>query len=254
MVSGRLCRARSVRVRHGLRTRRMGVAGPAQADRGNAAGASLAWLPDHGHRLPLLLRPHPSRPGRGDHTVVRRPAPHSAARPPVSRREDARAGRAGRLHGLRRGPVDRSGCTAIRRRPSPGAGRDPRRGTDVCAGRHRHAGTRRQGRLDLADADLSPSAVGAPLPTWWALGVAVLAGLLGNLGIQLLARAYAAAEAQALGVLEFTALPWAALFGWLFFDQAVRPQVWLGALVIFAACWWVGRAERKPPAILPSPQ
>jgi len=101
---------------------------------------------------------------------------------------------------------------------------------------------------------LSPSAVGAPLPTWWALGVAVLAGLLGNLGIQLLARAYAAAEAQALGVLEFTALPWAALFGWLFFDQAVRPQVWLGALVIFAACWWVGRAERKPPAILPSPQ
>jgi hypothetical protein len=24
--------------------------------------------------------------------------------------------------------------------------------------------------------------------------------------------------------------------------------------VIFAACWWVGRAERKPPAILPTPQ
>jgi S-adenosylmethionine uptake transporter len=73
---------------------------------------------------------------------------------------------------------------------------------------------------------LSPAAVGAPPPTWWALGLAVLAGLLGNLGIQLLARAYAGAEAQALGVLEFTALPWAALFGWLFFDEAVRPQVW----------------------------
>ena len=58
----------------------------------------------------------------------------------------------------------------------------------------------------------------------------------------------------ALGVLEFTALPWATLFGWLFFDEAVRPQVWLGALVIFAACWWVGRAERKPPVILPTPQ
>jgi S-adenosylmethionine uptake transporter len=101
---------------------------------------------------------------------------------------------------------------------------------------------------------LSPAAVGAPLPTWWALGLAVLAGLLGNLGIQLLARAYAGAEAQALGVLEFTALPWAALFGWLFFDEAVRPQVWLGALVIFAACWWVGRADRKQPAIPPTPQ
>lgn len=98
---------------------------------------------------------------------------------------------------------------------------------------------------------LSPAAVGASLPTWGALSLAVLAGLLGNLGIQLLARAYASAEAQALGVLEFTALPWAALFGWMLFEEAVRPQVWLGALVIFAACWWVGRADRKPPEILP---
>src|SRR5690606_25811765 len=71
---------------------------------------------------------------------------------------------------------------------------------------------------------LSPAAVDAPLPTWPALGLAVLAGLLGNLGVQLLARAYASAEAQALGVLEFTALPWAALFGWLFFDEVARPQ------------------------------
>jgi S-adenosylmethionine uptake transporter len=98
---------------------------------------------------------------------------------------------------------------------------------------------------------LSPAAVGAPLPTAWALALAVLAGLLGNLGIQLLARAYAAAEAQALGVLEFTALPWAALFGWLFFGEAVRPQVWLGATVIFAACLWVGHVERQRPEELP---
>ena len=99
---------------------------------------------------------------------------------------------------------------------------------------------------------LSPAAVGAPLPTAWALGLAVLAGLLGNVGIQLLARAYAAAEAQALGVLEFTALPWAALFGWVFFGEAVRPQVWAGAAVIFAACWWVGRAERQRARDLPA--
>jgi len=98
---------------------------------------------------------------------------------------------------------------------------------------------------------LSPAAVDAPLPTAWALGLAGLAGLLGNLGIQLLARAYAAAEAQALGVLEFTALPWAALFGWLFFGEAVRTQVWLGATVIFAACLWVGRADRQTPGEVP---
>ena len=52
-------------------------------------------------------------------------------------------------------------------------------------------------------------------------------------------------------MLEFTALPWAALFGWLFFDEAVRPQVWVGAAVIFAACWWVGRADRQRPAEAP---
>lgn len=98
---------------------------------------------------------------------------------------------------------------------------------------------------------LSPAAIDAPLPTAGALGLAALAGLLGNLGIQLLARAYAAAEAQALGVLEFTALPWAALFGWLFFDQAVRPQVWFGGTVIFAACLWVGRADRRRSRDLP---
>ena len=73
----------------------------------------------------------------------------------------------------------------------------------------------------------------------------MLAGVLGNLGIQLLARAYAAAEAQALGVLEFTALPWAALFGWVCFGEAVRPQVWAGAAVIFGACWLVGRRSGR---------
>jgi S-adenosylmethionine uptake transporter len=101
---------------------------------------------------------------------------------------------------------------------------------------------------------LSPAAVGAPLPTAWALGLAVLTGLLGNVGIQVLARACAAAEAQALGVLEFTALPWAALFGWLCFGEAVRPHVWVGAAVIFAACWWVGRAERQRPGDVPALQ
>ena len=72
--------------------------------------------------------------------------------------------------------------------------------------------------------------------------LAVLAGLLSNVGVQLVDRAYAAAEAQALGVLEFTALPWAARFGWVFFGEAVRPQVWAGAAVIFAACL-VGRSR-----------
>jgi S-adenosylmethionine uptake transporter len=59
--------------------------------------------------------------------------------------------------------------------------------------------------------------------------------------MQLLSRAYAHVEAQTLAVVEFTALPWAALFGWVFFAEPVRVQVWAGAAIILAACLWVGR-------------
>jgi S-adenosylmethionine uptake transporter len=48
--------------------------------------------------------------------------------------------------------------------------------------------------------------------------------------------------------MEFTALPWAALFGWLFFAEPVRPQVWAGAAIILVACVWAGRATARVPA------
>jgi S-adenosylmethionine uptake transporter len=92
---------------------------------------------------------------------------------------------------------------------------------------------------------LSPAAIGAPVPDFATLGWFVLLGLLGNVGMQLLSRAYARIEAQALAVMEFTALPWAALFGWMVFSEPVRPQVWAGAAIILAACVWATRAERK---------
>jgi S-adenosylmethionine uptake transporter len=47
--------------------------------------------------------------------------------------------------------------------------------------------------------------------------------------------------------LEFTALPWAALFGWVIFSEPVRPQVWAGAGIILAACLWASRLERPAP-------
>ncbi len=92
---------------------------------------------------------------------------------------------------------------------------------------------------------LMPVALGAQLPGPAAWPWFVAAGAFGNLGIQLLARAYARVEVQVLGILEFTALPWAALFGWLLFGEAVRPQVWLGAAIILGACLWAARTERS---------
>lgn len=69
----------------------------------------------------------------------------------------------------------------------------------------------------------------------------VLAGLFGAIALQFIARAYARAEAQLLAPFEYTALFWAALFGWLFFSEPVALRTWLGAAVIAAACLWQAR-------------
>ena len=94
---------------------------------------------------------------------------------------------------------------------------------------------------------LSPAAIGAPLPDLPTLGWFVILGLIGNVGMQFLSRAYARIEAQVLSVMEFTALPWAALFGWFIFGEPVRPQVWIGAGIILAACIWATREPTLPP-------
>lgn len=96
---------------------------------------------------------------------------------------------------------------------------------------------------------LAPAAIGEAAPSWELAGWLALAGLLGNIGIQLLARAYAQVEAQVLSVLEFTGLIWAAALGWLFFGEPVRPAVWAGAAIIIAAALWAAR----PGPVTPPP-
>lgn len=70
-------------------------------------------------------------------------------------------------------------------------------------------------------------------------------GLLGNIGMQFLARAYARLESQVSAVMEFTALPWAALLGFFIFGDGVRVQTLLGAAIILAAVLLASRPETK---------
>ncbi|KAB7648954.1 DMT family transporter [Polymorphobacter fuscus] len=91
---------------------------------------------------------------------------------------------------------------------------------------------------------LSPVAIGAAPVDAVTIGWLIAMGAIGNIGMQLLSRAYAQIEAQVLAVMEFTALGWAALFGWIFFAEPVRAQIWAGALVILIACLWAGRQPR----------
>jgi S-adenosylmethionine uptake transporter len=63
----------------------------------------------------------------------------------------------------------------------------------------------------------------------------------------LLAWAYRRAETQVLVPLEYSGFLWAALFGWLFFAETLRPEVLAGATLIVAACWIAaprGRSEQ----------
>ncbi|MBO9518361.1 MAG: DMT family transporter [Porphyrobacter sp.] len=80
------------------------------------------------------------------------------------------------------------------------------------------------------------------LATWPAIGASAI---LGVVAVLLLSWAYARAEAQALVPLEYSGFLWAALFGWLLFDEGLRVAVLMGAALIVAACWIA--APRKHP-------
>jgi drug/metabolite transporter (DMT)-like permease len=73
-------------------------------------------------------------------------------------------------------------------------------------------------------------------PTLGHLGAFALAGLLGTCGHLCMAWAYSRAHAGRLGIMEYTAFLWGALFGYAFFAEV--PTVWTfgGAAMIILAC------------------
>lgn len=93
---------------------------------------------------------------------------------------------------------------------------------------------------------LSPAAILiGDVPSGDALAWLFVAAGLTVGGVWLLTRAYARAEAQVLAPIEFTALAWAALLGWLFFAEVPRLEVWAGAAIIIGACLFAAWDERR---------
>jgi S-adenosylmethionine uptake transporter len=71
---------------------------------------------------------------------------------------------------------------------------------------------------------------------------AILAAALLAFGsLLLLSWAYARAQAQHLAPVEYTGFVWAAMFGWLFFAEPVRPLTLIGAAMIVVACLFAAR-------------
>jgi S-adenosylmethionine uptake transporter len=73
------------------------------------------------------------------------------------------------------------------------------------------------------------------------LGVAVLAVLAMSLSI----RAYALADAAVVAPMQYSQIMWAALFGWLFFDEASDLMTFVGAAIIIASGIYIVLRERK---------
>jgi S-adenosylmethionine uptake transporter len=73
----------------------------------------------------------------------------------------------------------------------------------------------------------------------------ILMGGLAALGMYLMAKAYAKAEAQQLAPIHYTELLWATLIGYFLFHETPRPQVFTGAVLIIAACLYAAWDERR---------
>lgn len=77
------------------------------------------------------------------------------------------------------------------------------------------------------------------------MGTIAIAAVLTVAGSMAIAWAYARAEAQVLVPVEYTGFGWAALFGWLFFREAVTLPTIIGVALILLACWIAApRAKR----------
>lgn len=78
----------------------------------------------------------------------------------------------------------------------------------------------------------------APWPSAAAWGLIAISAVLSTVSLMLLSWAYARAEAQALVPLEYTAFLWAAVVGWVGFDEPVTASTLGGVVLIVAGCFY----------------
>lgn len=83
----------------------------------------------------------------------------------------------------------------------------------------------------------------------WALLLVI--GMLGGFGHYLMILAYTAAPASLLAPFTYVQLLWAALFGWLVFDDRPDLFTWAGAVVI-AAGGLLSAVTRRPAPVAPA--
>lgn len=70
-------------------------------------------------------------------------------------------------------------------------------------------------------------------------------GLFGALGFLFFVLGIKRLPASVFATVDYTALLWGAILGYVFFDEAIEPRLWIGGGLIIAACMIGVRAARK---------
>jgi drug/metabolite transporter (DMT)-like permease len=70
-------------------------------------------------------------------------------------------------------------------------------------------------------------------------------GVVAAAGLTLLTQAYRVAPANTIAPFEYSALVWAALYGWLFWHELPAANTWLGMAIIVGAGLYVLYRERQ---------
>jgi drug/metabolite transporter (DMT)-like permease len=92
---------------------------------------------------------------------------------------------------------------------------------------------------------LAPTILFATPPVLKTWPFFLLMGALAASFMYLMARAYAAAEAQQLAPIHYTELIWASAIGYVIFHETPRIEIYLGAALIIAACLFAAYDERR---------
>jgi len=80
-----------------------------------------------------------------------------------------------------------------------------------------------------------------PTPTQWLMAIAV--GLATTIGQLLLTKGYACAPAASVGIFTYTSVPFGAFLGWLFWQELLDLNSFVGAILILFAGWIVLRTK-----------
>jgi len=80
-------------------------------------------------------------------------------------------------------------------------------------------------------------------PSLEALGYVSGSAVLAAISLMVISWGYGRAETQVLLPLEYTAFIWAALLGWLMFDEALTLPTVAGAVLIVIGCWIATRKQ-----------